>query len=222
MSDRPRLTSINLWHRHQQRCVQMLRDAIALLADGPTNEGEIDLNRRLYRAIIAVQGADARRGLEQLSVVVPEGRNPPVGSDVQRAVREHKIPDFYWSYVDYLAPEPEAVARQFVVECKRLTAATRNWDYIAQYVNAGVLRFVTEEHGYGKETPSGAMIGYLQAMDVDDALSGVNGHASAKGLSLLAIRDRSADALVELDHRLDRPFPDTPFLLMHLWTPVSA
>jgi hypothetical protein len=181
MTDRPRLTSINLWERHERRCLQMLRGAIALLAAGPADEGEPDLNRRMYRAIIAVQSADARRGLEQLSVVVPEGRNPPVASDARRTAREHKIPDFYWSYVDYLAPEPEAVARQFVVECKRLTAATRDWDYIAQYVDAGVQRFVTEEHGYGKETPSGAMIGYLQTIDIDDALNGVNTHATAKG-----------------------------------------
>jgi hypothetical protein len=222
MTHRPKLTSINLWERHERRCVQMLRDAIALLADGPADEGEPDLNRRMYRAIIAVQGADARRGLEQLSIIVPEGRNPPVASDARRTAREHKIPDFYWSYVDYLAPAPDAIARQFVVECKRLTAATKNWDYIAQYIHAGVLRFVTEEHGYGKESPSGAMIGYLQTIDIVDALNGVNAHARANGLSTLVIRDRSLDGLVELDHRLDRSFPDTPFLLMHFWTRVSA
>jgi hypothetical protein len=218
MTDRPRLTSIDLWQRHEQRCLHTLLAAIARLAAGPADEGEPELNRRLYRAIIAVQGADARDGLEQLSVVVPEGRNPPVASDTGRAPREHKIPDFYWAYVDYLDPDPDAVACQFVVECKRLTVATKNWDYAAQYIHAGVLRFVTEEHGYGKGTPSGAMIGYLQNMDVDEALSQVNGHATAEGLSALNIRDRSVDAIIELDHQLDRPFPDTPFLLMHIWT----
>jgi hypothetical protein len=222
MTDRPRLTSIDLWQRHEQRCVQILRDAIALLAAGPASEGEPELNRRLYRAIIALQVADARRGLEQLSVVVPEGRNPPVASDAQRTPREHKIPDFYWAYVDYLAPDPEVVACQFVVECKRLTAASKDWDYIAQYVHSGILRFVTEEHGYGKGTASGAMLAYLQDIDADQALAEVNAQASANGLSALAIRRRSADALIELDHQLDRPFPDSPFLLMHLWTRVSA
>jgi len=222
MTSRPRLTSINLWERHERRCMLMLRDAIAGLANGTADERETDLNRRLYGAIIAVQGADARRGLEQLSVVVPEGRNPPVASDAQRAAREHKIPDFYWSFVDYLAPAPEAVARQFVVECKRLTASSKDWDYMAQYIEAGVQRFVSEAHGYGKEAPSGAMVGYLQNMDVDAALSGVNTHAGANGLPSLAVRVRSADAPVELDHQLDRPFRDSPFLLMHFWTRVSA
>ena len=222
MTDRPRLTSINLWQRHEQRCLRTLRAAIVRLAAGLADEGEPELNRRLYRAIIAVQGADARDGLEQLSVVVPEGRNPPVASDAQRTSREHKIPDFYWAYVDYLDPDPDAVACQFVVECKRLTAPTKTWDYIAQYVYAGILRFVTEEHGYGKGTSSGAMLAYLQDVDADQALREVNAQVAANGLPVLAVRDRTADALIELHHQLARLFPDSPFLLTHLWTRVAA
>jgi hypothetical protein len=222
MTERPRLTSIDLWQRHEQRCLQTLRDAIGLLTVGPASEGEPELNRRLYRAIIAVQGADARRGLEQLPVVVPEGRNPPVDSDAQRTPRENKIPDFYWAYVDYLDPDPEAVAYQFVVECKRLTAATKDWHYVARYVHSGILRFVTEEHGYGKGTSSGAMLAYLQDIDSDKALRDVNELVSAAGLSILAIRDCSTGARTELDHRLDRPFPESPFLLAHMWTRVTS
>lgn len=220
MTDRPSLMSVDLWELHERRCMQLLHEALILLDDGPADEGECDLNRRLYRSIIAAHTRAARDGAEQLPVVVPEGRNPPVESDTERATREHKIPDFYWAYVDHFA-EPGA-ARQFVVECKRLTAATKNWDYTVQYIHAGVLRFITEGHGYGKGTPSGAMIGYVQNMGVDEALSQVNGHATANGLSALNIRDRSADAVIELDHQLDRPFPDTPFLLMHIWTSLSA
>ncbi len=47
-----------------------------------------------------------------------EGRNPPVASDAERAAREHKIPDFYWAYIDHLAVNPLAAARQFVVDAK--------------------------------------------------------------------------------------------------------
>lgn len=222
MSARPRLTSIDLWARHEQRCVEILRDAIALLDAGPRDEAEPDLNRRLYRAIIDVQVAQARRGAEQLSVVVPEGRNPPVASDEQRTAREHKIPDFYWAYVDHLALEPAAVARQFVVECKRLATPTKSWDYIEQYVSAGVLRFAIEDHGYGKDTPSGAMVGYLQGVDADDALTGVNAHVDAVRIPRLEARRRSGNTSVELDHQFDRSFRDSPFLLMHLWMRVSA
>ena len=200
----------------------MLRAAIVRLDAGPAEEGEPELNRRLYRAIIAVQAADARDGLEQLSVVVPEGRNPPATSDAQLAPREHKIPDFYWAYVDYLDPDPDAVACQFVVECKRLTAPTKDWDYIAQYIHAGILRFVTDEHGYGKGTASGAMLAYLQDIDADQALREVNAQVMANGLPVLAVRDRTADALIEFHHQLVRLFPDSPFLLRHLWTRIAA
>jgi hypothetical protein len=66
------------------------------------------------------------------------------------------------------------------------------------------------------------MLAYLQDIDADQALAEVNSQASGNGLSAMTIRRRSADALVELDHHLDRPFPDSPFLLMHLWTRVTA
>lgn len=218
MTDRPQLTSIDLWQRHEQRCLQTLRDAVIRLTAGPADEGELELNRRLYRAIIAVQGADAHNGREQLSVVVPEGRNPPFDADPVRTAREYKVPDFYWAYVDYLAPAPEAVARQFVVECKRLTGATKDWDYTAQYVHAGILRFATEEHGYGKGVPSGAMVGYLQAIDPDQALAEINACATAQGITPLVVRNHPTNATTELDHKLERPFRDSPFFLTHLWS----
>lgn len=66
------------------------------------------------------------------------------------------------------------------------------------------------------------MVGYLQAMDVDQALAEVNASANAKGIAPLTIRRGSADAPTELDHQLDRPFPDSPFLLMHLWARGQA
>jgi hypothetical protein len=216
MTDRPSLMSIDLWELHERRCMQLLREALILLDDGPADEGECDLNRRLYRSIIAAHTRAARDGTEQLPVVVPEGRNPPVESDAERATREHKIPDFYWAYVDHFA-EPGA-ARQFVVECKRLTKATKNWNYTDQYVQAGVLRFVTVEHGYGKDARAGAMVGYLQTMDVGQALADVNASASTRGIPPLTIRHRPVDAPTELEHQLDRPFPDSPFVLMHLWS----
>jgi hypothetical protein len=216
MTDRPSLMSIDLWPLHESRCMQLLREALILLDDGPVDEGECDLNRRLYRSIIAAHTRAARDGAEQLPVVVPEGRNPPVESDAERAAREYKIPDFYWAYVDHLA-EPGA-ARQFVVECKRLTKATKNWNYTEQYVHAGVLRFVTVEHAYGKDARAGAMVGYLQAMDVEQALAEINTSANAQGIAPLTIRRRPGDTLIELDHQLTRPFPDSPFLLMHIWT----
>jgi hypothetical protein len=199
----------------------LLREALGALEDGPDDEREQDLNRRLYRSIVAAQVRAAREETEQVSGVVPEGRNPPVASDEQRGAREHKIPDFYWAYIDHLASDPAAAARQFVVECKRLTTATRNWSYTRQYIEGGVMRFLSEAHGYGKAAPSGAMVGYLQALDADQALTEVNASATANNLPRLTLRTQRDGEPIELDHRLDRPFEQSPFLLMHLWSSRS-
>jgi hypothetical protein len=212
---RPRLTSVDLWERHTERCLQILREALIMLNQGPPDERETDLNRRLYLAIIDAHATAARGGVEQLAVVVPEGRSPPVASDAERAAREAKIPDFYWAYVDHLA-EPGA-SRQFVLECKRLTESTRNWIYTERYVHEGVVRFITPEHAYGKDTPSGAMVGYLQAIDFDQALNEVNACAASLGIPPLAARGDPSAALAEFDHRLSRSFAVSPFLLTHIW-----
>lgn len=213
----PRLTSIDLWGRHERRCLQILREALAMLATYDDGDREVDLNRRLYRCIVAASHAIAQREQVELPVVVPEGRNPPSASDAERSTREHKIPDFYWAYIDHLADNPVAAARQFVVECKRLTVPSKNWVYTEQYIKAGVVRFTSSDHGYGKAAPSGAMVGYLQeVMQLDQALLEVNAVATAEGLPTLTPRGDPAK-IAELDHSLVRAFPDSPYHLLHLW-----
>lgn len=128
-----------------------------------------------------------------------------------------RIPDFYWAFIYHLAIDSIAAARQFVVECKRLTLPSKNWMYTEQYVQAGISRFVTVEHAYGKEVPSGAMVGYLQVIALDQAMSEVNSCAVAEKLAPLHLSDRGTKRRAELDHQLERGFPDSPFRLIHLW-----
>jgi hypothetical protein len=135
-------------------------------------------------------------------------------SDRQRAAREFKRPDFYWAYHDHDGVEP---ARQFVLECKRLTHASSGWVYTEQYVTAGIARFVSAEHGYGKASPSGAMIGYLQRMSADDALDEVNGHLGVVALPLVEAAGSSTLGITTLAHGLTRSFPDSPYRLRHFW-----
>jgi hypothetical protein len=157
-----------------------------------------------------------REGIE-LPVVVPEGRNPPLASDRERSGREFKIPDFYWAYHDHDGDEP---ARQFVVECKRLTPASRGWIYTEQYVTAGIARFIGVTHEYGKAAPSGAMVGYLQALSYGAALAAVNSCLASAPLPLLEPFDQASPVPI-LDHLLDRSFPESPFRLRHLWRPAQ-
>ena len=154
----------------------------------------MDLNRQVERSCIVRASyviVAARDRVEQLPVVVPEGRNPPVASDAERAAREHKIPFIYSPFLDHLAVNPLAAARQFVVECKRLTTSSRSWVYTEQYVRSGVMRFITDEHAYGKDAPSGAMVGDLQAIELDIALQEVNACAVREQLPTLCLSSRN-------------------------------
>jgi len=221
MSNRPRLTSRDLWADHERRCLDLLRRALAVLAQDGAGEGETELNRSLYRAIVRVSHATAAAGSPP-PVVVPEGRNPPAPSDRERAAREFKVPDFYWAYIDDLVANPDEAARQFVVECKRLTSASKDWNYSEEYVSSGIARFIDRGHGYGMGVTSGAMVGYLQKIAVDRALAEINAYAGGRSIPPLAVSTRSGDERAELDHHLTRSYAESPFHLKHLWMRVAG
>ena len=220
MTKRPLLTSVDLWARHCERCLRLLRDALVTLEPGSPNESESEINRRFYRAIIAAHQDAARRGEEPLSVVTYEGRNAPAPSDAEFQASEYKIPDFQWAYMDDLAEDPNAAARHLAIECKRLTHATSNWDFFEQYIVNGVRRFISVEWSYGKDTPSGVMIGYLQSVDVEKAQAGVNSAATEASVPILDLREEHSKP-VELGHMLERSFADSPFNLVHFWITTS-
>lgn len=219
MKERPRLTSLDLWAAHERRCLELLQGALAVFAGEPNGEAETDLNRFLYRAIVRVSHAAAAAG-HPPPVVVPEGRNPPAPTDRERAEREFKVPDFYWAYIDDLALDPDTAAKQFVVECKRLTTASKSWIYTQEYVRSGIARFISAGHSYGMGMPSGAMVGYLQKILLDDALDEINTYADADSITTLALNARSGEDSAELDHHLTRSFAESPFHLIHLWIRV--
>ena len=218
MSQSPRLSSIDLWGDHQRNCLRVLREALASLAGQSADAHENDLNRCLFRAINRV-AYYAIQGGEDIPPVVYEGRNPPSPSDRERAEREFKIPDFYWAYYDSLASNPDESYKQFVVECKRLTQPVAH--YAREYMQSGIARFINVEHGYGKDVPSGAMVGYLQKVSIDDALAGVNGVVVAKLIPALAFRNRDGERGSVLAHRINRPIPISPFILTHVWSRIG-
>jgi len=222
MSAAPPLTSLGLWTAFESRCTQLLRDALTEVAAEPDGQSEDDLNRGLYKAIIRASHRIAQQGEAQPPVVVPEGRNPPASTDEERAAREHKIPDLYWAYIDPLVEDPNDAAQQFVVECKRLTKRSRNWTYTSEYVDSGVVRFVTIEHSYGKGMPSGAMVGYVQDIAIDDALREVNARTANHSIAPLVLNARAGDAEADLGHDLVRSFAQSPFHLTHVWARIAT
>jgi hypothetical protein len=194
--------------------MEVLVMALEAFSFSGLDEGEAELNRRLYFGLCdAARRIEARDDIE-LPVVVPEGYNPPLLSDQARAARESKRPDFYWAYHDHDSDEP---VRQFVLECKRLTVASRNWVYSDQYVIAGVARFTSLQHGYGMASRSGAMVGYVQRLDVDTARAEVGAVLAQAGLPDLETSAEGHGVAEGLEHLLDREFLHSPYRLRHYW-----
>lgn len=218
--NRPSLASINAWTAHERRCLDVLCAALSSFPIADLDESEESLNRRLYQHITQTAREIERRDGVTLPVVVPEGRNPPLVSDQERAAREDKRPDFYWGYHD---PDGEEPARQFVLECKRLTLASSSWVYAEQYVIAGVKRFTSPQHGYGEQAWTAAMVGYLQRSDPATALADVNNYLSAAGLpTLTPSAGTDTPSTIRHQHQLIRTIYPSPFGLVHLWRHPSS
>jgi hypothetical protein len=179
------ISGTKLWQRHEQRVLDVLVRALQLLRDRrPYPTSEWDLNRELHFCLLEANSELwlTRRGGFAYPPN-PEAKNAPDPSDARRASREHKIPDFQWSYIDHAASDPRAGARYYCIECKRLGSSGRgDWVLNSNYVEHGIARFIEIEHGYGKSVSSGAMVGYIQNTTFTSIHSEVNAAAKARGL----------------------------------------
>ena len=215
---RPVFSSIDLWSDHVRTCIELLREALLLLGDQYLDADENSLNRELYKTLIRVSHRVGQH-IAHIPPAVLDGRNLPVPSDPHQTPREFKRPDIYWPYIDNLAADENDACKQFVVECKRLTSPSTR--YAREYVRSGIARFIDEDHSYGKGMQSGAMVGYLQKVLLDDALTRINSIAVTESVPPLDIRHRNGETTAEYEHDLVRGYPISPFRLTHLWARVG-
>ncbi|MTJ08782.1 hypothetical protein [Anabaena sp. UHCC 0204] len=135
---------------------------------------------------------------------------------------EIKKPDFQWEFRDRLGKKDNlnSIFKNYEIECKRLGKKDISGrSFVAEYVNKGILRFTTSTHRYGQFTSSGAMIGYVQDMELQDILNEVNSFAVSASLPeiLLSPEGWKVETSI-LEHRLDRlDVQPTQFDLRHLW-----
>lgn len=217
MTAQPSLSAVPLWDRHERRVLDVVRRALVLLAERLPLSGEPALNRELYLCMLHANQQIYREGGDYLDhAPVWEARNPPT-PDTLGSPSERKIPDFYFGILDHAATEARRGVRNFVVECKRLGPETASgWNFNAQYIDAGVRRFVDADWRYGKDVASGAMVGYVEMMDLSDALIEVNASSIAQGLPAL-VPTGDSQSIRELMQVLTRPFEVSPFRLVHVW-----
>ena len=217
---RPNLRRLNLWEKHERRVLQVLTIALRLLAfESGLPTGENQINRKLFFCILRAIRQLHDEGIDLISCPIYEGNNQPDASDEERAAREDKRPDFQFVFIDHQAPDPDASAKQYVVECKRLGESGTNWVLNENYVERGIVRFCAEEFGYAKSCSSGSMIGYIQNSSADQILSEVNQAAINRQMAPIELSPegwRQGD-ISTLAHRFDRAAQPTPFQLHHLW-----
>lgn len=218
----PRISRLRTWEKHERRVVDILLLALSILRKKDIlPSSEVLLNRELYFCLLEANHALWESGAGGFDhPPTPEGHNPADPDDEQRAVRENKIPDFYWGFIDHSEPDPRRSARNYVIECKRLGNPPRaDWILDQNYVNNGILRFITEEHSYAKGERSGAMVGYVQNMELDEILCEVNSSAVSVGIpELLApFSGWQIGGTSQFTHQLNRIFLISPFQLTHFW-----
>ena len=145
--------------------------------------------------------------------------------DEMSAVRKDKRPDFQCGFVNLQEGDDDRASMFYTIECKRLGTRVGHWVLNVNYVENGVLRFITKEHGYGKATPSGAMIGYVQSMELEEVLGEVNAASKRSSLPPIVRGDAAwrENAVTLLGHALTRPSSLlSPFDLCHLWVDIRS
>lgn len=233
--------AINLWPSFVEKVEDVVRaglESLAAAADdsGFGNSCENDLNRDLFFRMHRI-AAERQKALfnilprptlsrEHTWTLAPaaEANNQPSPDDPERTPRENKRPDFQWSFQDDQAEDLARATRAYVVECKRLGQAIGTWALNANYVAHGVNRFVDQSHLYGKDDIGGAMIGYVQSMDVEPIWSEVTQELAQAGLTALPKPGLFSESSVLhfASHDLTRLDAMSPFELHHFWVDLRS
>ncbi len=215
----------NIWTRHEKRVLEIFKLALKMLREEsslPDKEDEI--NRKLCLLVRRANGdlQNQNQGIEwPLNF---ESNNQPDADDVTRSTREFKRPDFQWGVCDTNELDPDRSYKFYIIESKRLgSPSSTKWILNKNYVVNGMKRFVDPEWSYGKSSHSGAMIGYIQDMELQTILEEVNTNAASELLPNITISSEGEQPdITKLDQRLEREqIQPTPFDLRHLWVDLK-
>lgn len=229
----PRLSQLDTWSKMEKKIHTVLDQALDLLTrEDELPEQENKITRKLYFCLLRADRNLKRSSTLWHSLPPPycEANNQPFAEDEEKSTREDKRPDVQYGFYDEDEPDDLLSAKQYIIECKRLGKKVRsNWALNENYIQYGIMRFISEEHAYGKGVRSGAMIGYVQNMEPEDILSEVNAAAIAQHLQTLSDPSimLSEDGWKEsntsqLRSEFERTFPYSPFLLYHFWVDLRT
>ncbi len=214
-----------MWTKHEllvlevfMLALEMLREKTDLPVDEPAMNEVLALKTRQANFSLNPKG----RGLP----FPPEWEKPkqPASETELGQSKKAKRPDFSCLFRNHAAQSAEDAYLDYHSECKRLgKPSSPSWNFNENYVTEGVHRFLEAEHGYGKGTYSGAMIGYVQNMRLQSIIEEVNSHIVSSPhpqIPLLSFLQDEFDneGIVKTSQQLNRTnvWP-SPFELRHLW-----
>lgn len=218
---RPRISRLNMWRRHEEDILSVLFKALhILLTYKLDNANENKINRKLYKEI------RRRMTIDGLSyIVMYEAANQPILEEDPDEERERKRPDIQICWTNPLEENLDKYQREYVIECKRLGRPLNKKRVLTtEYVTKGIQRFISKNHGYAKGVNSGAMVGYLQNMELDAILNEVNITTKALSISpiVLSVSGWQTGGITRLEQRLNRSeLLPSEFDLHHLWADFS-
>jgi len=216
----PRIPDLPSWEQYEQRVLAILRSSLHRLRVQRPEGDERTLNREFYFCILDAIRDHIESGgsLDQLPFY--EAQNPPT-PDTEDSASEQKIPDLSWRYMDHQERDPRRSVRSFAIECKRLGSPSRaGWNFNLHYVRDGVRRFIDCEWQYGRDVASGAMVGYIESLPPEEIVAEVNRELIQMEVPALDLPEGAHGSLAEMAHSFSRPFPLSPFRLVHLWIDI--
>jgi hypothetical protein len=164
-----------LWERHEKLILDIFLKALLKLRDKEsTQEDEPTLNEQLYIHVRSVYlGLSYKQ--RPLSFVKRNSEIPPRNMDEVGKPWTKKKPDFQWELINNNETDSQKAIKEYAIECKRLREKlNKGRNFINEYVVKGIIRYISREHRYGIGTKSGAMIGYIQNMEYEEALKRIN------------------------------------------------
>jgi hypothetical protein len=233
--------SNDLWPSFVEKVQDIIRSGLeGLAADAAAGSlaglCENDLNRQLFfrmrriaatrhKALLSLTPRPtlSREHMWNLNPTL-EANNQPSPDDIERTPRENKRPDFQWSVQDDEAVDLDRATRTYVVECKRLGHTVGSWVFNTNYVDHGVRRYVESARLYGKDDVGGAMIGYVQSMDIATIWTEVDRQIMSAGLAALPQLTPvpGSQILHFASHYLSRMNAVSPFHLHHVWVDLRV
>jgi len=130
-----------------------------------------------------------------------------------------------WGMIDTNENDAQLREKFYTIECKRLGKKLRSDRVFNElYIENGVRRFITEEHGYAKWDSEGSMVGYVQSMDPEDILREVNDMANVHATPPLPppIKGWISNGTSVIIHTFQRPWSPSSFTLRHYWIDLRS